>query len=56
MIADLFFLAELAALVQYSTFFFKCRKRNCELVQPVQLKRTGLLSRLHLGPIAPKLF
>jgi len=42
----LFFLAELAALVQCLSFFFKCRGRkiNCELVQPVQLKRTGLSS------------
>jgi len=42
---DLFFSAELAALVQSSFFFFKCKgkKINYELVQPVQLKRTGLI-------------
>jgi len=46
---DLLFLAELAVLVQCSSFFFKCRGRkiDCEL-QPVQLKRTGLYFKSQL--------
>jgi len=49
----LFFLAELAALVQCSSFFFKCRRRkiNCELVQLVQLKRTDLTSDVYFTTI-----
>jgi len=47
-LSGLFFLAKLAALVQCSSFVFKYRGRkiNCELVQPVQLKRTELSSLL----------
>lgn len=39
-IMDLFFIAELVALVQNLSFFFQCgeKKINSELVQPVQLK------------------